>query len=34
MPSDRMQKKITNYAEIFVGKLLKNALIMQETHWI
>jgi len=30
-PSDRVQKKITNNAEIFVGKLLKNELYAENT---
>ena len=35
MPSDRVQKKLTDYAEIFWGgKTQKNVLMMWKTHWI
>ena len=32
--SDRVRKKITNYAEIFRNIMWKKVLIMQKTHWI
>ena len=32
--SDRMQKKIKDYAEIFGHIMRKDALIMRKLHWI
>ena len=32
--SDRVRKKITNYAEIFRNIMRKKVLIMRKTHWI
>ena len=34
MASDRMRKKIKDYAEIFGHIMRKHALIMRKLHWI